>query len=100
MLYRPGDDDDLEWDLMETDQRGPDEGCSYGRFQIGRHGNFEGTLPPSSQEYLEDLAHVAAYTLAMLRYSGLHLKAAKGHVVRRGAVAKPVEHRFRIINHS
>lgn len=98
VLYRAGDDH-LEWDLMETDQPGPDEGCSYGGFEVGGRGKFEGGPLASNQEYLEDLAHVAAYTLAMLRYSGLHLKAAKGHVVRRGAVVKPVQHRFRIINH-
>ena len=51
-----------------------------------------------TQEYLENLAHVAACTLAMLRYSGLHLKAVKGHVVRRGAVIKPVPSRYRIAN--
>ncbi|CAD7698602.1 unnamed protein product [Ostreobium quekettii] len=130
VLYRPGGDEDLDWDVMETDGAGGEEGWSWRRFEIGPRGSFAGEAMASdqvrgrspvagwsaggaawpipapagfdrwltAQEYLEDLARVAACTLAMLRCSGPHLKAAKGHAVRRGAVVKPPQHRYRFIS--
>eukprot|EP00803_Ostreobium_quekettii_P010630 evm.model.scf_685.1 EVM.evm.TU.scf_685.1 scf_685:13715-14599(-) len=95
---RLGVNDDHELDLMDAELAGGDEECSRGPAPIARCGRFDGCAVFSDEEYLENLAHVAACTLAMLRYSGLRLKAVRGRVVRRGAVIKPVAPRYRITN--
>lgn len=69
----------------------------HGRFGIGLGSKFNDHSRVSNEEYLDNLAHAAAYTLAMLRCSSLHSQTAKWQAVKRGAVSKPSPRRARMV---
>lgn len=71
-------------------------GC--GRFRKGYSSRCEDRARFSDKEYLDSLADVAAYTLAMLRYSAPRLQTSQLRMVRRGGVIKPTPRRFRMVH--